>query len=99
VGRLTWPELVKEVGPGSGTFEVRAVQELLNDVGQGGTALSGRFTAETVEDVRFFQRTDGLSVTGRVEVDTWPALLVKQLPPVAAPDYQKAIGPLPAASE
>ncbi|MGW2417588.1 peptidoglycan-binding protein [Streptomyces tubercidicus] len=98
VGRLTWPELVKEVGPGSGTFEVRAVQELLNNVGQGGTAVSGRFTAETAEDVRFFQRTHGLSVTGRADAGTWLALLVKQLPPVAAPDYQRAASPLPSAS-
>ncbi|QIK10216.1 hypothetical protein G7Z12_33340 [Streptomyces sp. ID38640] len=99
VGRLTWPELVKGVGPGSGTFEVRAVQELLNNVGQGGTAVSGRFTAETAEDVRFFQRTHGLSVTGRVDVDTWLALLVKQLPPVKTPDYQGATRSLPSASE
>ncbi|MFE9009440.1 peptidoglycan-binding protein [Streptomyces sp. NPDC007875] len=99
VGRNTWPELVKEVGPGSGTFEVRAVQELLNNVGQGGTAVSGRFTAATAEDVRFFQRTHGVSVTGRVNADTWLALLVKQLPPVTAPDYQKTISPPPSASE
>jgi hypothetical protein len=98
VGRLTWPELVEEVGPGSKTLQVRAVQELLNNVGQGGTAVSGRFTTETAEDVRFFQRTHGLPATGRVDVDTWLALLVKQLPPVKAPDYQRATGPLPSAS-
>ncbi|MFI9603461.1 peptidoglycan-binding protein [Streptomyces sp. NPDC052043] len=98
VGRKTWPELVKEVGPGSGTFEVRAVQELLNNVGQGSTAVSGRFTAVTAEDLRFFQRTHGLSVTGRVDVDTWLALLVEQLPPVKAPDYQRATSPRASAS-
>ncbi|OIJ86483.1 hypothetical protein BIV24_26365 [Streptomyces colonosanans] len=99
VGKLTWPELVREVGPGSKPFEVRAVQELLNNVGQGGTEVSGRFTALTAEDVRFFQRTHGLSGTGRVDVDTWLALLVKQLPPVKAPDYQRGTSPQRSASE
>ncbi|MEU2393526.1 peptidoglycan-binding protein [Streptomyces sp. NPDC007369] len=98
VGRQTWPELVKEVGPGSGAFEVRAVQELLNNVGLGGTAVSGKFTAATAEDVKFFQRTHGLPVTGRVDVGTWLALMVKQLPPVKAPDYQRTATPLPSAS-
>ncbi|MFJ2932991.1 peptidoglycan-binding protein [Streptomyces sp. NPDC087219] len=99
VGNQTWPELVvKEVGPGSGAFEVRAVQELLNNVDQGGTAVSGRFTAATTADVRYFQRTHGLRATGRVNVDTWLALLVKQLPPVKAPAYQRATGPQPTPS-
>ncbi|WP_055600595.1 peptidoglycan-binding protein [Streptomyces aureus] len=96
VGNQTWPELVaKEVGPGSGAFEVRAVQELLNNVDQGGTAVSGKFTAATTADVRYFQRTHGLRATGRVNVDTWLALLVKQLPPVKAPAYQRATSPQP----
>ncbi|MFI6606129.1 peptidoglycan-binding protein [Streptomyces sp. NPDC050507] len=99
VGGQTWPELVKEVGPGSGTFEVRALQELLDNAGQGGTAVSGRFTAETIKDLRFFQRTYGLPATGRASVETWLALLVKQLPPVKAPGYQRAApSPLPSAS-
>ncbi|WP_037846609.1 peptidoglycan-binding protein [Streptomyces sp. NRRL S-474] len=99
VGRFTWPELVKEVGPGSGPDEVRAAQELLNNVGQGGTPVSGSFTAATAEDVRYFQRTHDLPETGRVDVDTWLALLVEQLPPVKAPAYQRATSPLPSASE
>ncbi|NXY99539.1 peptidoglycan-binding protein [Streptomyces sp. BR123] len=97
-GRQTWPVVVKEVGPGSGAFEVRAVQELLNNVGQGGTPVSGEFTAATAEDLRFFQRTHGLPVTGRANADTWLALLVKQHPPVKAPAYQRPSGPLPSAS-
>ncbi|MFF0477560.1 peptidoglycan-binding protein [Streptomyces sp. NPDC004284] len=98
VGALTWPELVKVVGHESKASEVRAVQELLNNVGQGGTAVSGRFTAATAQDLRFFQSTHGLAATGRVTVDTWLALLVEQLPPVKAPDYQRNPGPLPSAS-
>ncbi|WP_438319449.1 peptidoglycan-binding protein (plasmid) [Streptomyces sp. HUAS TT3] len=98
VGVRTWPELVKEVGPQSGASEVRAAQELLNNVGQGGTAVSGKFTAASADDVRFFQRTHGLPVTGQVDVDTWLALLVKQLPPVKAPDYQRTTSPTPPAS-
>ncbi|MCZ0978309.1 peptidoglycan-binding protein [Streptomyces diastatochromogenes] len=98
VGRQTWPELVKVVGHGSGASEVRAVQELLNNVGQGGTAVSGRFTEATAQDLRFFQRTHGLAATGRVTVDTWLALLVEQLPPVKAPAYQRGPSPLPSAS-
>ncbi|MFD0076462.1 peptidoglycan-binding protein [Streptomyces sp. NPDC127166] len=97
VGPLTWPELVKVVEHGSGAFEVRAVQELLNNVGQGGTAVSGKFTAATVQDLKFFQRTHGLAATGRVNADTWLALLVKQLPPVKAPAYQRGTSPLPSA--
>ncbi|MFH8617328.1 peptidoglycan-binding protein [Streptomyces sp. NPDC017979] len=98
VGPKTWPELVKVVGLASEPFEVRAAQELLNNVGHGGTAVSGKFTAETAEDVKYFQRMQHLPVTGRVDIDTWLALLVRQLPPVKAPDYQRATGPLPAAS-
>ncbi|MFI1828172.1 peptidoglycan-binding protein [Streptomyces sp. NPDC020412] len=93
VGVQTWPELVRDVGPGSGSFEVRAVQELLNNVGQGGTTVSGRFTAATAEDVKHFQRTERLSVSGRVDTNTWLALLVKQRPPVKAPAYQRSASP------
>ncbi|MET8214956.1 peptidoglycan-binding protein [Streptomyces hirsutus] len=93
VGKHTWPELVKEVKPGSGTHEVRAAQELLNNVGQGGTVVSGEFTAVTAEDLRFFQSTRDLPVTGRVDVDTWLALLVAQLPPARAPAYQRPESP------
>ncbi|MCN9240410.1 peptidoglycan-binding protein [Streptomyces sp. RY43-2] len=99
VGKLTWPELVREVGPGSKPFEVRAVQELLNNVGLGGTSVSGKFTAVTAEDVRYFQHRYGMPETGRVDVDTWLALLVNQLPPVKAPEYQRATSPLPSASD
>ncbi|MEU9204447.1 peptidoglycan-binding protein [Streptomyces sp. NPDC048332] len=99
VGGQTWPELVMEVGPGSGADEVRAAQELLNNAGQGGTAVSGRFTAETVKDLRFFQRTNGLPETGRMNVESWLALLVNQLPPVKGPGDQRAVpSPLPSAS-
>ncbi|WP_326752965.1 peptidoglycan-binding protein [Streptomyces hirsutus] len=98
VGKHTWPELVKEVKPGSGTFEVRAAQELLNNVGQGGTVVSGEFTAVTAEDLRFFQSTRDLPVTGRVDVDTWLALLVAQLPPAGAPAYQRPESPPPSGS-
>ncbi|MFI8307441.1 peptidoglycan-binding protein [Streptomyces sp. NPDC085927] len=98
VGKHTWPELVKEVKPGSGTHEVRAAQELLNNVGQGGTVVSGEFTAVTAEDLRFFQRTQDLPVTGRVDVDTWLALLAAQLPPTGAPAYQRPESPPPSAS-
>ncbi|GLF95234.1 peptidoglycan-binding protein [Streptomyces yaizuensis] len=95
VGRKTWPELVKEVGHGSGRFEVRAVQELLDNVGNGGTEVTGRFTSATAEDVRAFQRSEHLPVTGKVDVDTWLALLVRQSPPSKAPAYQRSAGTLP----
>lgn len=98
VGKHTWPELVKDVKPGSGTHEVRAAQELLNNVGQGGTVVSGEFTAVTAEDLRFFQRTQDLPVTGRVDVDTWLALLVAQLPPAGAPAYQRPTSPMSSVS-
>ncbi|MYX32679.1 peptidoglycan-binding protein [Streptomyces sp. SID8377] len=99
VGNLTWPALVKgQVGPGSNAFAVRAVQELLNNVGQGGTPVTGRFTAATAEDVSYFQRTHGLRETGRVEESTWLALLVKQARPVDTPAYQRTTSPPSSAS-
>ncbi|WP_309141818.1 peptidoglycan-binding protein [Streptomyces griseicoloratus] len=94
VGRDTWPELVRPVGPGSEGFEVLAVQQLLDNVGQGGTVVSGKFTAVTAEDLRFFQRTHHLPATGRADTETWMALLVHQLPPVAAPAYQRSMSPV-----
>lgn len=100
VGELTWPALVKgQVGPGSNAFAVRAVQELLNNVDQGGTPVTGRFTAATAEDVSYFQRTHGLRDTGRVEESTWLALLVKQARPVDTPAYQRTTSPSSPASE
>lgn len=41
VGNRTWPELLKQVEPGSTGPAVRAVQDLLNNVGLGATAVSG----------------------------------------------------------
>ncbi|MFD8911560.1 peptidoglycan-binding protein [Streptomyces sp. NPDC059575] len=99
VGGLTWPHLVMDVKRGSGTYEVRAVQELLTNVNQGDTPVSGRFDTETAEQVKRFQHEHGLRATGRVEKNTWLALLVRQLPPAHAPDYQRTMVPLPSASE
>ncbi|WP_431945412.1 peptidoglycan-binding protein [Actinacidiphila sp. bgisy167] len=99
VGDLTWPALVKgQVGPGSDASAVRAAQELLNNVGQGGTPVTGRFTAATAADVSYFQRTHGLPGTGRVDESTWLVLLVKQRRPVDTPAYQQIPSPPPPAS-
>ncbi|CAL9324710.1 peptidoglycan-binding protein [Streptomyces sp. SudanB182_2057] len=98
VGRDTWPELVRTVGPGSSGHTVLAVQELLDNVGQGGTVVSGQYTAVTADDLRFFQRTHHLPVTGRADPDTWLALLVRQRPPAGAPAYQRSTGMPPSAS-
>ncbi|HET9381098.1 MAG TPA: peptidoglycan-binding protein [Streptomyces sp.] len=89
VGPDTWPELVPEVGPGSEGRHVVALQELLDNVGQGGTPVSGRFTSVTAEDLGFFQRTYCLPVTGRADPGTWLALLVHQQPSAGAPAQQK----------
>ncbi|MDG9721668.1 MULTISPECIES: peptidoglycan-binding protein [unclassified Streptomyces] len=89
VGNRTWPELVKQVEPGSTGPAVRAVQDLLNNVGLGATAVSGEFTAATAADLQLFQRTHRLRVTGKTDRATWLALLVNQRPPVSAPDYQR----------
>ncbi|MGC9436448.1 peptidoglycan-binding protein [Streptomyces sp. WG5] len=88
VGKDTWPELVKEATPGSEGAHVLAVQELLDNVGQGGTVVSGKFTAVTAADLRFFQSNHHLPVTGRADTETWLVLLVRQLPPDSAPAYQ-----------
>ncbi|MFF5437939.1 peptidoglycan-binding protein [Streptomyces achromogenes] len=98
VGPDTWPELVRTVGFGSSGHMVLAVQELLDNVGQGGTVVSGQYGAVTADDLRFFQRTHHLPVTGRVDPDTWLALLVRQRPPAGAPAYQRSTGMPPSAS-
>ncbi|MBL3671068.1 peptidoglycan-binding protein [Streptomyces sp. M2CJ-2] len=97
VGKHTWPQLVRELGPGDEGHAVLALQELLNNTGQGGTEVSGRFTAATADDLRFFQRSHGLVPSGRSDVQTWLSLLVFQSPPVHAPDYQRSTSPLPSA--
>ncbi|WP_043494893.1 peptidoglycan-binding protein [Streptomyces viridosporus] len=97
VGKDTWPALVKPVGPGADEHTVLALQELLHNTGQGGTEVSGEFTAATAEDLRFFQRGHDLPPTGRADVDTWLALLVFQRPPADAPAYQRSASPLPSA--
>ncbi|MFC5959309.1 peptidoglycan-binding protein [Streptomyces pratens] len=97
VGKHTWPQLVKELGPGAEGHAVLALQELLNNSGQGGTEVSGRFTAATADDLRFFQRSHGLVPSGRSDVQTWLSLLVFQSPPVHAPEYQRSMSPFPSA--
>ncbi|MGW5970617.1 peptidoglycan-binding protein [Streptomyces sp. NPDC055186] len=97
VGEHTWPQLVKELGPGDEGHAVLALQELLNNTGQGGTEVSGKFTAATADDLRFFQRSHGLTPSGRSDVRTWLSLLVFQSPPVDAPEYQRSTSPLPSA--
>ncbi|WP_079040706.1 peptidoglycan-binding protein [Streptomyces prasinus] len=97
VGKHTWPQLVKELGPGAEGHAVLALQELLNNSGQGGTEVSGRFTAATTDDLRFFQRSHGLAPSGRSDMETWLSLLVFQSPPVDAPEYQRSTSPLPSA--
>jgi peptidoglycan hydrolase-like protein with peptidoglycan-binding domain len=95
VGEDTWPELVMPLGRGADGHAVLALQELLHNTGQGGTEVSGEFTAATAEDLRFFQDRHGLRPNGRADVDTWLALLVFQRPPAGAPAYQRSPSPTP----
>ncbi|MET9778534.1 peptidoglycan-binding protein [Streptomyces sp. NPDC006367] len=90
VGEDTWPELVRPAGPGDSGPHVLALQELLDNVGLGGTVVSGRFTPVTTADLRFFQKSCRLPATGRADTETWLYLLAKQLRPVSAPAYQTA---------
>lgn len=98
VGKDTWPELVMPLGRGADGHAVLALQELLHNAGQGGTEVSGEFTAATAEDLRFFQDRHGLRPNGHADVDTWLALLVFQRPPADTPAYQRSRSPLPSAS-
>lgn len=98
VGEDTWPELVMPLGRGADGHAVLALQELLHNTGQGGTEVSGEFTAATAEDLRFFQDRHGLRPNGRADVDTWLALLVFQRPPVGAPTYRRPTSPPPSTS-
>lgn len=99
VGKDTWPELVEPLGRGADGPAVLALQELLHNAGQGGTEVSGEFTAATAEDLRFFQSGHGLPPTGRADVDTWLALLVFQRPPAGTPAYQRSTSASPSASQ
>ncbi|OKK12387.1 peptidoglycan-binding protein [Streptomyces sp. CB02400] len=98
VGKDTWPELVRPLGRGADGHAVLALQELLHNTGQGGTEVSGEFTAATAEDLRFFQDRHGLRPDGHADVDTWLALLVFQRPPVGAPTYRRPTSPPPSTS-
>lgn len=98
VGEDTWPELVVPLGRGADGHAVLALQELLHNTGQGGTEVSGKFTAATAEDLRFFQDRHGLRPNGRADADTWLALLVFQRPPAGAPAYQRPTSPPPSTS-
>ncbi|WSB84701.1 peptidoglycan-binding protein [Streptomyces cellulosae] len=95
VGEDTWPELVVPVGRGDDGHAVRALQELLHNTGQGGTEVSGQFTAATAKDLKYFQDLHRLRPTGKADVDTWLALLVHQRPPGGAPAYQEPTSPTP----
>ncbi|MFC7510989.1 peptidoglycan-binding protein [Streptomyces thermocarboxydus] len=85
VGEDTWPELVVPVGRGDDGHAVRALQELLHNTGQGGTEVSGQFTAATAKDLKYFQDLHRLRPTGKADVDTWLALLVHQRRRAAPP--------------
>ncbi|MFI2427498.1 peptidoglycan-binding protein [Streptomyces sp. NPDC018955] len=95
VGEDTWPELVVPLRRGAHGHAVLALQELLHNTGQGGTEVSGEFTAATAEDLRYFQSSHGLRPDGRADADTWLALLVFQRPPADAPAYQRPTSPPP----
>ncbi|MFB9347816.1 peptidoglycan-binding protein [Streptomyces heliomycini] len=95
VGEDTWPELVVPLGRGADGHAVLALQELLHNTGQGGTEVSGEFTAATAGDLRYFQRRHGLRPNGRADVDTWLALLVFQRPSAGAPVHQGPTSPQP----
>lgn len=82
VGRKTWPHLVVELRVGRKDDAVVALQSLLDNVGQGGTAVTGTFGHETLEDLRHFQRVHGLPPTGVADVDTWRYLMAFQEPPM-----------------
>ncbi|MGC4944946.1 peptidoglycan-binding protein [Streptomyces sp. DT224] len=98
VGRRTWPLLVRDIAPGDRGFAVRAAQELLDNAGQGATEVTGTFTATNAAEVSFFQQTQGLRPTGRIDTDTWLALLVSQSPPQGTPSHQRSATPSASAS-
>lgn len=82
VGRKTWPLLVVELRVGAKGDAVMALQSLLDNVGEGGTAVTGTFGHETLEDLRHFQQVHGLRPTGVADVDTWRYLMAFQEPPM-----------------
>ncbi|WP_327708766.1 peptidoglycan-binding protein [Streptomyces sp. NBC_00464] len=93
VGGETWPALVEELTLGSRGFAVLAAQELLDNTDLGGTEVTGTFTPTNAAEVSFFQQRHGLPRTGRVDTDTWLALLVFQSDPQDTPSYQKSASP------
>ncbi|MEU9095391.1 peptidoglycan-binding protein [Streptomyces sp. NPDC048428] len=93
VGSRTWPALVEDLTLGSRGFAVVAAQELLDNADQGGTEVTGTFTPTNAAEVSFFQQHHGLRPTGRVDTDTWLALLVFQKKPQNTPAYQRSASP------
>ncbi|GAA0902618.1 peptidoglycan-binding protein [Streptomyces thermoalcalitolerans] len=95
VGRKTWPLLVVELRVGDKGDAVMALQSLLDNVGQGGTAVTGTFGHDTLEDLRHFQQVHGLRPTGVADVDTWRYLMAFQEPPMRSTPLYTAPGGVP----
>ena len=71
---LTWETLIKTARRGSKGSHVRAVQSLLR-AKKYKVALDGNFGSQTVQAVKAFQKSRGLTVNGVVGGDTWCELV------------------------
>ena len=69
------------VGEGDEGFTVTAIQYILGELEQlythGNITPSGIYDTSTADLVRLFQRKNGISITGRVDRETWDAMAVQ----------------------
>ncbi|MEU0442186.1 peptidoglycan-binding protein [Streptomyces sp. NPDC006186] len=95
VGKDTWPLLVVKAGVGDKGDAVMALQALLDNVGEGGTPVTGTFGHETLDDLQHFQKVHGLRPTGVADADTWRYLMAFQEPPMRTSPLYATPGGVP----
>jgi peptidoglycan hydrolase-like protein with peptidoglycan-binding domain len=71
----TWETLVPELGKDAGGVPVTAVQFLLNFRGYPQVAVTGEYDHATKTAVKDIQRLHGLDDNGKLNVNTWCALV------------------------
>ncbi|HEX6501306.1 MAG TPA: N-acetylmuramoyl-L-alanine amidase [Micromonosporaceae bacterium] len=71
----TWEALVPELDNTATGLPVKAVQYMLSRKGYPEVAVSGEYDTATMKAVQDMQRLHGLEPTGKVDVDTWCAVV------------------------
>ena len=69
-----WPSL--RVGGRFGPSTVRLAQRLLSNVLNKPISIDGNFSSELIADIKEFQESHSLNVTGVLNADSWPTLII-----------------------